>query len=342
MTDGSSCTTRRRRFLALLALFPSVRVLANDKATGSNAPVVKDIGSWRVIASGNTSRAVVRHAAIAVASHAIETDDGTLLGGSAELKLGYWSAPGVRHGHHGALLVFRSGDSRIANVTAHVFVDDREVDAFPLDTSEQRNALQLLGGQVSGLDRTRELRVDLSGAGRVFTIYRAALEGTSRAVDEMTKVPDHNYHVIGLREAADKAVDAKVPQNDPPLHTGCFITTACCEQLGRPDDCAELRALRRFRDEVMLNCSQGRADVARYYRLAPRIVAAIHERAEEHVLTRLYFTHILPSAIAARLGLHGAAYAIYASGMRRMARRFVPAASIDPAITARNAFGGGP
>ena len=32
---------------------------------------------------------------------------------------------------------------------------------------------------------------------------------------------------------------------------GCFITSACCKALGLADDCFELRALRRYRDDVL-------------------------------------------------------------------------------------------
>ncbi|MDR0889317.1 MAG: hypothetical protein LBM28_01550 [Oscillospiraceae bacterium] len=55
----------------------------------------------------------------------------------------------------------------------------------------------------------------------------------------------------------------------------CFITTAVCEQEGKPDDCAELTAFRAFRDGWLRAHAQGAALTAQYYDLAPAIVACI-------------------------------------------------------------------
>src|SRR3954470_9525489 len=46
----------------------------------------------------------------------------------------------------------------------------------------------------------------------------------------------------------------------------CFITTACCELLGLPDNCFELRLLRRYRDRVLARLPGGREKIALYYR----------------------------------------------------------------------------
>lgn len=69
----------------------------------------------------------------------------------------------------------------------------------------------------------------------------------------------------------------------------CYLTTACCEARGLADDCEELTALRRFRDEHLLPTTEGAALVAAYYREAPAIVAAIHRREDElEILARIY------------------------------------------------------
>lgn len=52
----------------------------------------------------------------------------------------------------------------------------------------------------------------------------------------------------------------------------CFITTAVCQQEGKPDDCAELTAFRRFRDGYLRSCPDGPALIAKYYDIAPGIV----------------------------------------------------------------------
>ncbi len=55
----------------------------------------------------------------------------------------------------------------------------------------------------------------------------------------------------------------------------CFLTTACVVTRGLPDDCHELRTLRKFRDEYVVRTPGGIALVQRYYRIAPAIIARI-------------------------------------------------------------------
>lgn len=55
----------------------------------------------------------------------------------------------------------------------------------------------------------------------------------------------------------------------------CFLTTACVEARGLPDDCDELSTLREFRDTYMSSSKHLRALVDLYYEIAPRIVQAI-------------------------------------------------------------------
>lgn len=60
---------------------------------------------------------------------------------------------------------------------------------------------------------------------------------------------------------------------------GCFLTTACVEYAGLPDDCHELRTLRWFRDVYLSTPSVGPSMIAAYYQTAPRIVLAIERSA---------------------------------------------------------------
>lgn len=60
----------------------------------------------------------------------------------------------------------------------------------------------------------------------------------------------------------------------------CFITTAVCESLGRPDDCAELNALRSFRDGWLASQEDGRAMIEEYYLLAPILVRKMDGSAD--------------------------------------------------------------
>jgi hypothetical protein len=55
----------------------------------------------------------------------------------------------------------------------------------------------------------------------------------------------------------------------------CFITTAVCERMDKPDDCYELKTFRKFRDTYMQQTKERQELVEEYYRIAPVIVASI-------------------------------------------------------------------
>ncbi len=120
-----------------------------------------------------------------------------------------------------------------------------------------------------------------------------------------------------LRQALDWAEERKTALAtqyaedgcSPPQ--GCCITSACCEVLGLTDDCFELVTLRRYRDCLLAATPAGRAEIARYYRLAPAILAALSPDRHGPLLLSVYGRFILPSAIAAKLGLNGLAHQIY-------------------------------
>lgn len=60
----------------------------------------------------------------------------------------------------------------------------------------------------------------------------------------------------------------------------CFITTAVCDTLNKPDDCEELRILRGFRDHYLRNSEDGPELIEEYYRIAPKIVAYLNMQTD--------------------------------------------------------------
>ncbi|XCP83661.1 CFI-box-CTERM domain-containing protein [Roseburia hominis] len=63
----------------------------------------------------------------------------------------------------------------------------------------------------------------------------------------------------------------------------CYITTAVCESLGKPDDCYELNLLREYRDGYLAGSKDGYRVIHEYYNVAPTIVKRISrmEHADE-------------------------------------------------------------
>jgi hypothetical protein len=74
----------------------------------------------------------------------------------------------------------------------------------------------------------------------------------------------------------------------------CFITTAACHSLGKPDDCPELMILREFRDKELLVTNHGRILVEEYYSIAPIILGEILKKENANViLNSLYHDWII-------------------------------------------------
>ena len=145
-----------------------------------------------------------------------------------------------------------------------------------------------------------------------------------------------------LRKALDWAVNkkedlAKSFEDDKcaPPAKGCFLTTSCCEMLGLPDDCFELRTLRRYRDETLAAMPGGNAAIATYYLLATAILGRIPREERAARLLSVYARCILPSAVAAQLGLNTLAYRFYARMMSELARDFAPEVQHPPRSTER-------
>ena len=81
-----------------------------------------------------------------------------------------------------------------------------------------------------------------------------------------------------FESAEDKKArqDAENDKYDPPKEdTSCFLTTACVEHAGLPDNCHELTTLRSFRDNYMRSLPNGDTLISDYYENAPRIVSLI-------------------------------------------------------------------
>lgn len=76
---------------------------------------------------------------------------------------------------------------------------------------------------------------------------------------------------------------------------GCFITTACVEAHGLPDNCKELQILRQYRDELVKQDEKFREKVLEYYRKAPLIIQKIDKSDEKNIIyDDLYDNMICP------------------------------------------------
>jgi hypothetical protein len=82
---------------------------------------------------------------------------------------------------------------------------------------------------------------------------------------------------------ASNKKDTIVSQKSGP----CFITTAVCEYLGKPDDCFELTTFRNFRDMWMRLRPGGNEMVRMYYKAAPRLVKEINASPDKDEIYKI-------------------------------------------------------
>ncbi len=100
---------------------------------------------------------------------------------------------------------------------------------------------------------------------------------------------------------------------------GCFLTSACVEAKGLSDDCHELTVLRRFREEYLRPLPEGEAEIAEYYDVAPKIVAAIKERENcLSIFSDIYDSLVIPCVGLIEQGDYSATHKKYRSFVNQL------------------------
>ena len=100
---------------------------------------------------------------------------------------------------------------------------------------------------------------------------------------------------------------------------GCYLTSACVEAKGLPDDCMELTVLRDFRDNWLKKQPGGLAEVAEYYATAPKIVERINALPNaEEIWNELYETLVVPCVRWIEIGEMEFAHAMYRNVAKKL------------------------
>ena len=137
-------------------------------------------------------------------------------------------------------------------------------------------ALELLGTDWAGVKKLRRPQAQLEDKIALATLLIPAVrhlhDSVSEALSEalrdewLLRCPKDPFQ-LGTYEEISGGFRSKFRL--------CFITTAVCRSEGKPDDCYELTAFRRYRDEWLARQPGGREQIAEYYRVAPAIVTLI-------------------------------------------------------------------
>jgi len=79
---------------------------------------------------------------------------------------------------------------------------------------------------------------------------------------------------------------------------GCFLTTAACEVLDKPDDCIELQTFRRVRDEL-LDHPIAKWLIRKYYREAPMKAELLRNHPNRAEISATMFNKYIPRVMVA-------------------------------------------
>jgi len=79
--------------------------------------------------------------------------------------------------------------------------------------------------------------------------------------------------------------------------SGCFITTACVQAQGLPDNCLELQKLRVFRDQYLIKIPYGHFIIKEYYRISPLIIQEINKRGNPECIYQDIFEKWIAKAL---------------------------------------------
>lgn len=103
----------------------------------------------------------------------------------------------------------------------------------------------------------------------------------------------------------------------------CFLTTACVEYAGLPDDCPQLKAMREFRDEYVSALPQGPALLEDYYRTAPVIVREIGSGEDADIVFEGLLRSLKSVVSLIEAGETEKAYAICEREFNRLKERYI-------------------
>ena len=108
--------------------------------------------------------------------------------------------------------------------------------------------------------------------------------------------------------------------SDGAADEGCFLTSACVEAKGLPDDCEELTILRYYRDNYLVSHAGGKREIWEYYRIAPVIVKRINARANsKDIWNKIYEEMVLPCVRMIKTGAMEDAFQLYKSYTMKLA-----------------------
>jgi len=90
----------------------------------------------------------------------------------------------------------------------------------------------------------------------------------------------------------EKRIEQKNNPYQEKNNGGCFLSTACINNIGLPDNCYELEILRNFRDTYVPSLDKGIELITDYYQNSPKILVEISKSKNENDILNQMYTSI--------------------------------------------------
>ena len=104
----------------------------------------------------------------------------------------------------------------------------------------------------------------------------------------------------------------------------CYITTAVCRSLDKPDDCYELTLLRNYRDQYLLESKEGMETVNEYYNIAPTIVKRIDRQEDSaSIYAGIWQDYLSPCVRLIEEGKKKECQMLYSDMVRKLERKYL-------------------
>lgn len=105
----------------------------------------------------------------------------------------------------------------------------------------------------------------------------------------------------------------------------CFITTACVEEAGLPDNCTELESLRYLRDVYLAKSDEGKRMIQEYYEIAPSLLQKIRREEKCNDVFGDIFNNIREIVPLIKIGDLESATTHYMEMILRLKKRYLTA-----------------
>ncbi|GEM_PF-4600410 len=111
-----------------------------------------------------------------------------------------------------------------------------------------------------------------------------------------------------------KKNELKFENDESRKDEGCFLTTAVCDLMGRPDSCFELNVLRSFRMNKLQHSNDGRKLLTEYDIAGPCLARFLYQskyQLNSSLPLTIYWCYILPCVLLVKMGFNQLAIAHY-------------------------------